>query len=40
LASSREQAVRTVQNWEAGAGEIYPKVIEMLSKDRSEEEEG
>ena len=33
LASSREQAVKIVQNWENGVGEIYPKVLEMLSKE-------
>lgn len=39
LASSREQAVKIVQNWENGVGEIYPKVLEMLSKEREEGEE-
>lgn len=39
FASSREQAVRIVQNWENGAGDIYPKVLELLNKS-SEIEEG
>lgn len=39
LASSREQAVKIVQNWEEGAGAIYPKVLEILNMS-SEIEEG
>ncbi len=39
MASSRDQAVRIVKNWEENTKEIYPKVIELLNKERSEEEE-
>lgn len=39
LATSREQAVKIVQNWEENTGEIYPKVIELLNKERSNETE-
>ena len=38
LASSREQAVKIVKNWEENTNEIYPKVIELLNKERKEEE--
>lgn len=38
LASSREQAIKIVQNWEENTNEIYPKVIELLNKERNEEE--
>ncbi len=36
LASSREQAVKIVQNWEENTMEIYPKVIELLNKTKEE----
>ena len=39
LATSREQAIRIVRNWEENTNEIYPKVIELLNKERDEEEE-
>lgn len=39
LATSREQAVKIVQNWEGGAGVIYPKVLELLNE-QNEIEEG
>ncbi|MCI8518588.1 MAG: DUF4364 family protein [Clostridia bacterium] len=38
LASSREQAVKIVKNWEENTNEIYPKVIELLNKEKEEEE--
>ena len=38
LANSREQAVKIVQNWEENTNEIYPKVIELLNRERKEEE--
>ena len=38
LASSREQAIRIVQNWEGNTLEIYPKVIELLNKEKEEEQ--
>ncbi len=39
LASSREQAIKIVQNWEENTMEIYPKVIELLNKNIEKEEE-
>ncbi len=39
LANSREQAVKIVQNWEENTGEIYPKVIELLNRERQNEVE-
>lgn len=39
LATSREQAVKIVQNWEENTGEIYPKVIELLNEERKNEDE-
>ena len=39
LASSREQAVKIVQNWEENVGEIYPKVIQLLNTDNNEPKE-
>ena len=39
LANSREQAVKIVQNWEDNTGEIYPKVIELLNRERQNEVE-
>lgn len=39
LASSREQAVRIVQNWEESAGTIYPNVLKMLNEEKEELEE-
>ena len=38
LASSREQAIKIVRNWEENTNEIYPKVIELLNKEKEEEE--
>ena len=38
LASSREQAIKIVKNWEENTNEIYPKVIELLNKERKEED--
>jgi len=38
LASSREQAIKIVGNWEENTNEIYPKVIELLNKEKEEEE--
>lgn len=38
LASSREQAVKIVKNWEENTNEIYPKVIELSNKEKEEEE--
>lgn len=38
LATSREQAIKIVKNWEENTTYIYPKVIEMLNEDRTEEE--
>lgn len=32
FATSREQAVKIVQNWEANAATIYPKVLQMLNE--------
>lgn len=37
IASSREQAIRIVQNWEKNTMDIYPKVIEMLNKELEKE---
>ena len=34
LASSREQAVRIVKNWEENTGEIYPEILKLLNQDR------
>ncbi len=39
LASSREQAIKIVQNWEENVGEIYPKVIQLLNTNNNEERE-
>lgn len=36
FATSREQAVKIVKNWEDNVGEIYPKVTEMLNRKREE----
>lgn len=38
LASSREQAIKIVKNWEENTNEIYPKVIELLNREKEEEE--
>lgn len=38
LANTREQAIKIVQNWEENTNEIYPKVIELLNKEKKEEE--
>ena len=38
LANSREQAIKIVGNWEENTNEIYPKVIELLNKEKEEEE--
>ena len=32
FANSRDQAIKIVQNWEANAGTIYPKVLQMLNE--------
>lgn len=37
LATSREQAIRIVKNWEENTGEIYPRVIQMLNEEKKEE---
>ena len=39
LATSRDQAIRIVKNWEENTSEIYPKVIEMLNEKIEEEEQ-
>ncbi len=39
LASSREQAVRIVENWEKDANLIYPKVLQMINQEKLEKEE-
>ncbi len=39
LATSRDQAIQIVKNWEENVGEIYPKVLQMLNEKRKEEEE-
>ncbi len=39
FASSREQAVRIVQNWEQNANKIYPAVIQMLNETEEENKE-
>lgn len=39
LATSREQAINIVKNWEENTKEIYPKVIQMLNEERKEESE-
>lgn len=39
IATSREQAIRIVQNWEENAGKIYPSVVTMLNTDYIEEGE-
>lgn len=36
LATTREQAVQIVQNWEENSNMIYPKVIQMLNESREE----
>lgn len=38
LATSREQAMRIVKNWEENTKEIYPKVIQMLNEEKKYEE--
>ena len=38
MASSREQAVRIVKNWEENANKIYPEVIGMINKETEEED--
>lgn len=38
FASSREQAINIVQNWEENAVHIYPKVLQMLNEEKKEEE--
>ena len=37
LATSREQAIRIVRNWEENTNEIYPKVIQMLNEEKKDE---
>jgi len=37
--ASREQAVKIVQNWEEGAGRIYPSVLKMLNEENLKEGE-
>lgn len=37
FATSREQAVNIVKNWEQNAGVIYPSVLQMLNKKAEEE---
>lgn len=37
LATSREQAMKMVKNWEENTAEIYPKVLELLNEERIEE---
>lgn len=37
LATSREQAIRIVKNWEENTGEIYPRVIQMLNEEKKGE---
>lgn len=39
LATSRDQAIQIVKNWEDDVGEIYPKVLQMLNEKREEKEE-
>lgn len=39
LATSRDQAIRIVKNWEEHTKEIYPKVIELLNEERIKEED-
>ena len=39
LATSREQAIDIVQNWNQNAGKIYPKVMQMLNEKMGEEGE-
>lgn len=39
FATTREQAVRIVQNWEENSSMIYPKVIQMLNESRENKEE-
>lgn len=39
LATSRDQAIQIVKNWEDNVGEIYPKVLQMLNEKREEKEE-
>lgn len=39
FASSREQAVNIVQNWEENAGTIYPSVLQMLNENIEEKGE-
>ena len=41
FATSREQAIKIVQNWEENAAKIYPTVLQMLNEENIEEgEEG
>lgn len=37
FATSREQAVNIVKNWEQNAGTIYPNVLQMLNKEVKDE---
>ena len=37
FATSREQAVNIVKNWEQNAGTIYPSVLQMLNKEVKDE---
>ena len=39
FATSREQAINIVKNWEQNAGTIYPSVLQMLNKKAEEIEE-
>lgn len=39
FATSREQAINIVKNWEQNAATIYPSVLQMLNKKIEEEEE-
>lgn len=37
MATSREQAVKIVKNWEENTGVIYPSVLQMLNEEREED---
>lgn len=39
FATSREQAIQIVQNWEDNSGMIYPKVLQMLNEETKKEGE-